>query len=721
MQKLFNLLILPCIFGVATRGKNRYFKPALQESSYIRPINDPKLYDYIVVGGGAAGCPLSRTLAEAGKDVLLIERGGPRKDNHKTLDIYGTGIVIADEEVSQPVITLQGVRSHIGNVLSGGTAINMAIVIEEDKEYFDYLRKTFSGVKFDMEAMNAAFDWTTSRVANPMPSSTPYGQAWRTGLQNTLKLPNVGYSHKINVNRSWEGSSLFNSSNGWYRYAADVLLGVYGADMPLKLDILLRTTVLKVEFDDSGDVPKAICVLYRGTTKGDYAPIISRPKPMLGSHVNDMHTWFGKIMDPAAEVSEKLFKERTVTRVCVKEGGEIILSAGAILSPLLLYHSGIGPKSEVEKARAKLVHEDSMIGQNVSDRVLVPVGLFFKGDLPDSGFPPRICQSIGLDTTGPDCSTYTIGDLSDQCSLTPAEELSGAQIAEGTIYSTRFIFPPEKRDHPLVDYIIKVITDCSVGKLPLDSPLLRPLCKIARPLIDCFRKVAANFYFSAEPHSRGYIKLDKRGRPIINANYMTHKKDLFDAAKGVSNIIKVVNSRVYDNVFEPAGPKSCPAKVLNGIAGLLNALQMNSRDFVSDADLKIMETWVDAMRLPINSYAAPTNKSTMGRNQGNEKRKFPHHASPQLYATYPPILPDPEDIPALQNYVLSWMTSIWHWAGSIPMGDSVNPDFTLKGVDGLSIVDASVLPQVTRMNPFATLLAIGRYAGACKLHGCTYT
>eukprot|EP01054_Gregarina_sp_Poly1_P001447 Gregarina_sp_Poly_1__1446@NODE_1361_length_4294_cov_148_342796_g911_i0_p3_GENE_NODE_1361_length_4294_cov_148_342796_g911_i0NODE_1361_length_4294_cov_148_342796_g911_i0_p3_ORF_typecomplete_len146_score13_80GMC_oxred_N/PF00732_19/1_5e11FAD_binding_2/PF00890_24/8_8e09Thi4/PF01946_17/6_3e07Lycopene_cycl/PF05834_12/1_1e06FAD_oxidored/PF12831_7/1_8e06DAO/PF01266_24/2_2e06Pyr_redox/PF00070_27/3_4e06Pyr_redox_2/PF07992_14/6_8e06HI0933_like/PF03486_14/1_1e05GIDA/PF01134_22/4_1e05NAD_binding_8/PF13450_6/5 len=48
-------------------------------------------FDFIVVGGGGAGCPLARTLAEAGASVLLIERGKLREDSYLSWDIYGTG------------------------------------------------------------------------------------------------------------------------------------------------------------------------------------------------------------------------------------------------------------------------------------------------------------------------------------------------------------------------------------------------------------------------------------------------------------------------------------------------------------------------------------------------------------------------------------------------------------------------------------------------------
>lgn len=55
------------------------------------PDVETVFYDRIVVGGGAVGCPLARTLAESGETVLLIERGGPRSEHKLTLDIYGSG------------------------------------------------------------------------------------------------------------------------------------------------------------------------------------------------------------------------------------------------------------------------------------------------------------------------------------------------------------------------------------------------------------------------------------------------------------------------------------------------------------------------------------------------------------------------------------------------------------------------------------------------------
>lgn len=64
---------------------------------------------------------------------------------------------------------------------------------------------------------------------------------------------------------------------------------------------------------------------------------------------------------------------------------------------------------------------------------------------------------------------------------------------------------------------------------------------------------------------------------------------------------------------------------------------------------------------------------------------------------------------ALAKFALSYMTSIGHTYGSAPMGKVVDDKFQVMGVNGLSIVDASVLPQLTRMNPVYTIMALGRY------------
>lgn len=46
------------------------------------PATQKKEYDYIIVGGGAAGLIAADKLSETGKSVLLLERGPPSTYRH---------------------------------------------------------------------------------------------------------------------------------------------------------------------------------------------------------------------------------------------------------------------------------------------------------------------------------------------------------------------------------------------------------------------------------------------------------------------------------------------------------------------------------------------------------------------------------------------------------------------------------------------------------------
>jgi choline dehydrogenase len=68
----------------------------------------------------------------------------------------------------------------------------------------------------------------------------------------------------------------------------------------------------------------------------------------------------------------------------------------------------------------------------------------------------------------------------------------------------------------------------------------------------------------------------------------------------------------------------------------------------------------------------------------------------------------------LADWVVANVGSYYHFAGSCRMGDDelavVDPRLRVRGVDGLRVADASVMPAVTSTNPHTTVVMIGERA-----------
>lgn len=83
-------------------------------------------YDYIIVGGGTAGCPLAATLSQ-NFSVLLLERGGVPFANANVSFLANFHLTLADlskTSASQFFSSTDGVLNSRARVLGGGTCIN---------------------------------------------------------------------------------------------------------------------------------------------------------------------------------------------------------------------------------------------------------------------------------------------------------------------------------------------------------------------------------------------------------------------------------------------------------------------------------------------------------------------------------------------------------------------------------------------------------------------
>ncbi|KAL8440337.1 hypothetical protein Efla_000225 [Eimeria flavescens] len=967
---------------------------------------DEDTYDYIIVGGGAGGCAIADVLSQGGNKVLLLERGMERSlaTTPNAMSARGAGIGLADATISQPVGTVQGVRTFSGAVMGGGSAINLGIVIGETEEFFQEMSRQYPGFRIDYPKLKRAYDYIAWKLARAMPSLPPFGPAYKNALTASGFKSWGGGDYPepsliVRLGYQWVGYSLFDANNNLHRNAADALLE-YSPNLTVKT----RHTVRSVTFADTPHGKIANCVVYRPTKYKDIRPI-GDLWSFFPSSAADWAPWVGSFLQPSSvlAVAGAEDPKKKLRRVCLTNPGigRIVISSGAVHTPLLLYRSGIGPAVQLGLIKAPQVVDNPAVGSSFSDRVflcipgflkhyvdalpllnpskalrhlqaeedvpahrqkklrltqkpafepiltqeeleksitpeireavrkimtqslpvevitldedeedsvktrfeppvLLPDFLLFPGKMKylANALQPRVCQFMGMKNVGPHCRGERINERNLGCTVVTAEELSGDRTAEGFIYASRYIFPTLFRKDPILDAVTELLQACANYRAPFGIALLKPLCVITLPIVKCFRKAVAPFYFTAEAKSRGSIRMKPTGEVVIDPQYLVDEQDLFDAVRGVSTMIEQINGESYKGILQKKGPQSCPLAILNGLLDILLSLASTTSPFLTssknfpeiqrhlqdlipqgsrrlrrlmvineaykmkpavyedeegneyedysafverDVDEKKMEQLgikrrLEAVGFDFESYRAhiagtdaSAKDSSLDANSvsrrldatiaealGKEKMEKLKEASsaikideamkaakddpqlreafedckkpctpsslrehtcakvdvccaaygnskcirtagqpsfaqqqageifssadgaddeeavkteeflapfsltsevvsgmprPQWAATYPPRLPSVRNPKAVAKFALTYMTSIGHTFGSAPMGKVVDEKFQVMGVNGLSIVDASVLPQLTRMNPVYTIMALGRYAG----------
>ncbi|KMZ64204.1 Glucose-methanol-choline (GMC) oxidoreductase family protein [Zostera marina] len=280
--------------------------------------------DYIIVGGGAAGCSLAATLSQKYR-VLLIERGGSPYGNPNIENMENFVNNLLETSVSSPsqvFISEDGVLNNRGRVLGGSTAINAGFYSRASTEYI-------ARAGWNLGLVNESYRWVEDVVAYE-PVLANWQSAMMDGLIEVGVTPDNGFTYQ-HMYGTKVGGTIFDQ-NGTRHTAADLLRNY--ADHQ-RLTVILNATVTEILFRSNNENPSAYGIVYRDLT---------------GARSN--HS------------------------VYLKEGGkgEIIVCAGAIGSPQLLMLSGIGPKKQLEKLGINVILDQPIVGQNISD---VPMNAVF--------------------------------------------------------------------------------------------------------------------------------------------------------------------------------------------------------------------------------------------------------------------------------------------------------------------------------------------------------
>ncbi|MDD1782783.1 GMC family oxidoreductase N-terminal domain-containing protein [Enterovibrio sp. ZSDZ35] len=305
-------------------------------------------YDYIVVGGGSAGCVVAAKLSAIGT-VLLLEAG--HSHHHPLLDMPPgifkmiNGSKYMRYHTTTPQAHLDGRQHDIpqGHVLGGGSSVNAQVymrgrpsdydewqsILSDNDENpgwgWDDVLPYFKGMESNIR-LNDAYHGVDGPMKVSDPGHIDDFSRWFVQAMQSVGLP---FNHDFNGESQFGvGFYQFMNRNGKRSSAA------YAYVEPQKdnpnLTVLLNTEVHRIVLE--GEVATGVeCVLKSGEKK--------------------------------TFTAEK----------------EVVVSAGALVTPKLLMLSGIGDKSHLAEHGIACQLDLPGVGQNLIDHPEVPITAFANG------------------------------------------------------------------------------------------------------------------------------------------------------------------------------------------------------------------------------------------------------------------------------------------------------------------------------------------------------
>ncbi|MFC7397274.1 GMC family oxidoreductase [Chelatococcus sp. GCM10030263] len=517
-------------------------------------------YDIVIVGAGAAGCVVASYLAEhTDASIALIEAGDMDRDPFIHVPAGFALMLAHDRHVwTYETVPQHGIKKayRSAKVLGGGSSINaMAYVRGQERDF----------------------------------------AAWQDAVGDTGTW---SYEDLLPVFMAQEDNDTFH----------DEYHGINGGlavSLPKGINTL-NQYCLKA-FQEYG-------LPYNPDYNGESQIGVSPVQSTVGNH-RRCSAVDAYLRPHLASGRVTLLTGKTVTRILIENkravgvelsdnglktisAREVVLSAGAVHSPTILMHSGVGPATQLREHGIAVIIDSPEVGENLHDHPMVPVRAYVKGDL------------------GYQAAAHGLGT-----------------VKAGLRYLVT-------KDGPAAGTGIETVSHWNPSDFTAD------------PTIQCYHApIIANQDLKAtgdrsgitfelvvlQPKSRGWVRLadsDPTSMPLINPNFMGEEEDLRAAVESVHAIRKVMAQEslapVIEEEMEP-GPRI-------------------------QTDAEIGE-WV--------------------------KRA---------------------------------VTTMWHPVGTCRMGQDeravVDARLRVRGVDGLRVIDASIMPNITSGNTNAPTQALARHASA---------
>jgi len=268
-------------------------------------------YDYIVAGGGASGIIVAERIAESGASVLLIERGAassyasggravvPWNNTVTQYDVPALGYYLTSMNDSSEYCS--DTASQAGCLLGGSSSINALMFVRPQEIDFD--DKWPTGWKWaDVSASADKFYKQNPGTLLPSADGKRYDQA------------------------AYDVLSRFFLSKGW--------ASVDALQEPSKKQNVFSHPPWNIQ---------------NGLRAGPVMTYLPQAKSYSNFHLQ-LNTKVIRAVRSGSTVVGVEIETSTGAREIIKvnDGGKVILSAGALSTPRILFNSGIGPAEQIQ-------------------------------------------------------------------------------------------------------------------------------------------------------------------------------------------------------------------------------------------------------------------------------------------------------------------------------------------------------------------------------------